>query len=203
MATRINKSAAKAAIEDQSLQEEMLEDEFEEFDVPAHIREARMAAFTKQMEAVKQAKDLGGGELTILEDEKKLFELTTSSPRVVCHFFHDDFRRCAIMMKHLRDLAKLHYTTRFVAVNAEKAPFLAQKLQISVLPTVLCFIDGVVKEKLVGFDVLGNSDNFSTKELEFRLSMCKVISIHQASIPSAGTSVFGYAPQGHDESDED
>jgi hypothetical protein len=39
---------------------------------------------------------------------------------------------------------------------------------------------------------------------QFRLSMSKVISIHQASIPSAGKSVFGYANRGDSEgSDED
>eukprot|EP00730_Choanoeca_flexa_P015333 TRINITY_DN7020_c0_g1_i2.p1 TRINITY_DN7020_c0_g1~~TRINITY_DN7020_c0_g1_i2.p1 ORF type:complete len:204 (+),score=50.63 TRINITY_DN7020_c0_g1_i2:58-669(+) len=203
MATNIDTEAARAALEDTTLQEELLEDELDEYDVPAHIREARMAAFAKQMAAVKEAKELGGGELTVLEDEKQLFHITTTVPRVICHFFHPDFRRCAIMTSHLRDLAKRHFTTRFVAVNGETAPFLAQKLKITELPTVLCFIDGVVKEKIVGFEVLGNSDNFTTKELELRLSMSKVISIGQASIPSANGSIFGHAGPRDDESDED
>jgi hypothetical protein len=40
-----------------------------------------------------------------IRDEKELFAITTSQPRVVCHFYHADFRTCAIMSKHLETLA--------------------------------------------------------------------------------------------------
>lgn len=43
-------------------------------------------------------------------------------------------------------MAGNHFTTKFVTFDAEKAPFLVTKLQIKVLPTILCFMDGVVKD---------------------------------------------------------
>ncbi|EDQ88289.1 uncharacterized protein MONBRDRAFT_32945, partial [Monosiga brevicollis MX1] len=151
-----------------------------------------MAAFQQQMEALKEAKSQQCGDLTLLEDEKQLFDITTSQKRVICHFSHPDFRRCAIMTSHLREMAKHHFTTRFVEVNAEQTPFLAQRLKITVLPTVLCFLDGVVKDRLMGFEELGNSDNFATKHLEARLARSGVISLAQAVIPAGrGKSILG------------
>lgn len=41
-----------------------------------------------------------------------------------------------VMDKHLSILAKQHIETRFVKINAEKSPFLTEKLKIVVLPTL-------------------------------------------------------------------
>lgn len=41
-----------------------------------------------------------------------------------------------VMDKHMSILAKQHIETRFVKINAEKSPFLAEKLKIIVLPTL-------------------------------------------------------------------
>jgi thioredoxin-like negative regulator of GroEL len=41
-----------------------------------------------------------------------------------------------VVDKHLSILAKQHIETRFVKINAEKSPFLAEKLKIIVLPTI-------------------------------------------------------------------
>ena len=40
------------------------------------------------------------------------------------------------MDKHLAILAKQHIETRFVKINAEKSPFLTEKLKIIMLPTL-------------------------------------------------------------------
>lgn len=56
---------------------------------------------------------------------------------------------------HLRKIAINHGETKFVKLNAQKAPFFIQKLGIKVLPTLCCFINGVLKDKIVGFDELG------------------------------------------------
>jgi thioredoxin-like negative regulator of GroEL len=41
-----------------------------------------------------------------------------------------------VVDKHLSLLAKQHIETRFVKINAEKSPFLAERLKIIVLPTI-------------------------------------------------------------------
>ncbi|KAL2945863.1 hypothetical protein AAZX31_U023600 [Glycine max] len=49
---------------------------------------------------------------------------------------------CKVMDKHLNILAKQHIETRFVKLNAEKSPFLAEKLKIIVLPTLALSLSG-------------------------------------------------------------
>ena len=53
--------------------------------------------------------------------------------------------------------------------------FLVVKLGVKVLPCVLCFIDGIVIDRVVGFDDLGNQDTFQTEVLERRLLKAGVI----------------------------
>jgi hypothetical protein len=78
-------------------------------------------------------------------------------------------------------------------VDVANVPFLVEKLKVQVLPCLVCFVDGVTKDRfvvsqpplpsfnvlykpdlgglprLIGFEELGNNDNFSTASLEIRL----------------------------------
>lgn len=87
----------------------------------------------------------------------------------VVHFFHKDFQRCKIMEKHLLILCKQFPQTQFLAINAEKAPFFVERLNIRSLPTLCFFINGVMKDKLLGFTGL-SGDDFLTYELAARMS---------------------------------
>lgn len=51
-------------------------------------------------------------------------------------------------------------------IDVGNAPFLVEKLGVRVLPCVICFVDGVGVERVVGFEGLG--DGFETGELERR-----------------------------------
>jgi hypothetical protein len=44
------------------------------------------------------------GEYTEVADTKEFLRLTTSIPRVVCHFYHPDMPRCAIIDRHLKQV---------------------------------------------------------------------------------------------------
>ena len=72
------------------------------------------------------------------------------------------------MDKHLREISYKHPECRFLALNAEKSPFFVQKLAIKTLPTLVCFIDGVAKDRVVGFEDLGGVDDFDTVLLSRR-----------------------------------
>lgn len=63
----------------------------------------------------------------------------------------------------------MHFDTRFVKIDVTNAPFLVAKLKVQVLPCVLSFIDGVNKDRILGFEGLGRGDNFTTPQLEARL----------------------------------
>jgi hypothetical protein len=42
-------------------------------------------------------------------------------------------------------------------INADKAPFFVQKLNIKTLPTVVLFVDGIAVRHIVGFADLGGA----------------------------------------------
>ena len=105
------------------------------------------------------------GEIT----EDQFLPCVTKTNFVVVHFFHKDFERCKIMDHHLSIISKQHTETRFVSIDSEKCPFFVAKLQIQMLPTIICFMDGVAFDRVVGFEELGGKDEFPTLLLTRRL----------------------------------
>ncbi|KAI8043937.1 hypothetical protein M5D96_000085 [Drosophila gunungcola] len=105
----------------------------------------------------------GHGTYTELADEKEFFEMSKKSPNIVCHFYRDSTERCKIVDMHLKILAAKH-------VNAEKTPFLTQRLRIKVIPTIALVKDSKTKDFIVGFTDLGNCDDFATEMLEWRIA---------------------------------
>ncbi len=108
-------------------------------------------------------------------DEEKFFVYTTNDKYVVCHFYHNDFKRCAIIDAHLSKIAYDHPECKFIKVNVEKAPFLVKKLQVQTLPTIVMFVDGKTIDRLTGFEDLGGSDEFKTPVLTRRLAQSNVV----------------------------
>lgn len=158
-------------------------DELERSDDPEllRIRNLRLQEMkseqTQRMENIRK----GHGELNeIVQDE--FLPRITASTRAVCHFYHDDFHRCKIMDKHLGILARAHMETLFLKINASKAPFFCEKLNVKVLPSVICFFDGVTKplERIIGFHGLAQDDDtdqdaWPTQRLEAKLGELGVI----------------------------
>jgi hypothetical protein len=56
--------------------------------------------------------------------------------------------------------------TRFLKVNAERAPFLCERLRIWMMPTIVLVKSGVTEHSIVGFDELGSTDDFTTEAME-------------------------------------
>eukprot|EP00605_Chrysophyceae_sp_TOSAG23-4_P002107 GSChrysophyteH1.ASY1.ANO1.2333.1 assembled CDS len=155
-----------------------------------------------------------------------------SSERVICHFYHRDFERCKIMDMHLQKLASRHLETKFVKIDAEKAPFFTAKLLIQTIPTLVFFFDGVGKEKIIGFEGLmddmpeGREDEWPTILLARRMGASGIIddakivdddgieAAHRARLEEMRKSVFSgiradglaaasYVPQEEDDFDLD
>ena len=76
---------------------------------------------------------------------------------------------------HLKILAQKHIEARFCKVNAEKCPFLTQRLRIKVIPSIALVKDSKTKDYIVGFTDLGNCDDFSTEMLEWRIAQSGAI----------------------------
>jgi len=123
----------------------------------------------KMMDQHKKKQDYlakGHGEYDEIAEEDFL-KTVTSSHRAIVHFYHQSFERCKIMDMHLRKLvqSKKMLGTKFVKLDAEKAPFFVAKLKIQTLPTAVFFIDGVAVYKQIGFAHLPNGDEFQTRDL--------------------------------------
>lgn len=108
-------------------------------------------------------------------DEKEFFEVSKKSDNIVCHFYRDVAERCKIVDKHLRILASKHMEAKFCKVNAEKCPFLTQRLRIKVIPSIALICDSKTKDYIVGFTDLGNCDDFSTDMMEWRIAQSGAI----------------------------
>lgn len=78
------------------------------------------------------------------------------------------------MDKHLKILSQQFPNTQFLYIDAEKTPFFVERLNIRTLPTLCMFIDGVMKDKLLGFQGL-SGDEFLTFELAAKLAEAGVI----------------------------
>ncbi|KAL3614265.1 hypothetical protein CASFOL_042339 [Castilleja foliolosa] len=138
------------------------------------LRERRLQQMKKMAEKKSRWIALGHGEYSEIPNEKEFFSAVKASQRVVCHFYRENWP-CKVVDKHLAILAKQHIETRFVKINAEKSPYLSEKLRIIVLPTLALVKNAKVEDYVVGFDELGGKDDFSTEELEERLAKAQVI----------------------------
>ena len=140
----------------------------------AAMREKRLAELRATTGKQQQWLGMGHGVYTELVQDDFL-KAVTGSKYVVCHFYHPNFETCTTVDHHLALLARSHLPTRFVKINAEKAPFFVQKLQVKMLPSVVMFKDGIAIDRLVGLDELGGTQEFETGALEKRLAKGGVI----------------------------
>lgn len=185
----IESSSASSSRLDQDEEDELfaeLEAEIENDDGP--LREQGLKELQREMERMKQMREEMHGKYAELTDEKEVIRTSASEPLCIIHFYHNNFRRCAIMDKHLATLAPKYFNTRFLRVFVENVPFLVEKLGIKVLPCVICFVKGTTKDRIIGFEELGNVDGFSTATLELRLLHTGVIQKN-----SSDTSVVKHA----------
>ncbi|KAF9451664.1 thioredoxin-like protein [Macrolepiota fuliginosa MF-IS2] len=140
-----------------------------ENDDNATMRERGLETIKREMERMKGLRESQHGMYSEITDEKEVVRISAREPRCIIHFYHSNFKRCEIMDKHLAKLAPKYFHTRFLRVFVENIPWLVERLSIKVLPCVICFIDGVSRERLIGFEEFGNNDSFDTAALEMRL----------------------------------
>ena len=94
------------------------------------LRQRRIDELRRQQERTREWVANGHGEYRELDNEKDFFREIKGEERVVCHFYRDETFRCKILDKHLAILAKKHIETKFCKINAEKTPFLCDRLKI-------------------------------------------------------------------------
>ncbi|KAF9484026.1 hypothetical protein BDN70DRAFT_218589 [Pholiota conissans] len=130
-----------------------LEEEIEN-DSNATVREHGLRVLKTEMERVKHMQENYYGTYSEILDEKEVVRMR-------------DYGQAPRTPKYSN--------TRFVRVFVENIPWLVEKLAIKVLPCVICFVDGIAKDRLIGFEELGNEDSFNTAVLELRLAHSGVL----------------------------
>ncbi|CDO71293.1 hypothetical protein BN946_scf184908.g50 [Trametes cinnabarina] len=185
--TRLNEPGTSSAHSEDALDEDEIFAELEaeiENDSSAAFRERGVEQLKREMNQLQQMRNDGHGQYREVTDEKEVIRLTANKPRCVVHFFHHKFKRCEIMDKHLARIAPKYFNTLFIKVFVENVPWLVEKLAIKVLPCVMTFLNGVSKDRIVGFEELGNTDQFDTATLEWKLLNSGVIQKEESSGPS-------------------
>lgn len=165
------------------LQEELDANDGGDPDEDADLRELREMRL-RQMKQMQREKieniGKGHGQYREITQDEFLTEVTASE-RVVCHFYHRDAPICEIMHHHINRLVARHVETKFLKIDAGKAPFFVAKLAIRTMPTVVFFRDGVAIDKIIGFEGLaddmpeGKEDQWPTIKLARRLGEMKAI----------------------------
>eukprot|EP00929_Paragymnodinium_shiwhaense_P090683 TRINITY_DN50836_c0_g1_i1.p1 TRINITY_DN50836_c0_g1~~TRINITY_DN50836_c0_g1_i1.p1 ORF type:complete len:208 (+),score=38.39 TRINITY_DN50836_c0_g1_i1:72-626(+) len=140
-------------------------DRLEEDDLES-IRRKRLETLKSNQRQKQQWRALGHGTYEECPDQKAFFDMCKKSSRVVVHFGRAATRRCEIVDKHMSALAPKHIETRFLKVDAEKSPFLCERLRIWMLPTIVLVKGGKTEHSIIGFDDLGGDDDFPTERLE-------------------------------------
>jgi len=134
-----------------------------------------MAEMKKQQEKKAEWIQRGHGEYNEVPVEKDFFKEIKKEERALCHFFRSNNRACDVLDQHLQVLAKKHIETKFFKVNAEKAPYLVEKLNVAILPSLALIRNEKVVAWVVGLDELGGSYDFKTEWLAARLAQDQII----------------------------
>lgn len=149
--------------------ENLGEDDFEV------LRQKRKLDMQKRARQEQDWRQLGHGRYSEINDTKEFFNAAKKSSRMVVHFSRSVTPRCQIVDAHFEKLAAKHLETRFVKIDAEKSPFLVERLQIVVMPTIVLIKDGRTDHSIMGFDEFGGTDDFTTDDVAFVLSRYGVL----------------------------
>mmetsp|Transcript_84550 Transcript_84550/g.205057 ORF Transcript_84550/g.205057 Transcript_84550/m.205057 type:complete len:191 (+) Transcript_84550:56-628(+) len=152
---------------EEKLDEEIdaLDKKIDEDDIEA-IRRKRIEQLRKKRELEMGWAAKGHGQYRELVDQKAFFDDVKKSKRCVVHFYRPATLRCGVIDKHMSQIATKHPETKFCKINAEKSPFVCERLNIWMLPTLVLVKEGHTEHSIVGFDEFGGVDDFEFETFE-------------------------------------
>eukprot|EP00211_Chloroparvula_japonica_P015677 CAMPEP_0119136992 /NCGR_PEP_ID=MMETSP1310-20130426/22642_1 /TAXON_ID=464262 /ORGANISM="Genus nov. species nov., Strain RCC2339" /LENGTH=201 /DNA_ID=CAMNT_0007128039 /DNA_START=102 /DNA_END=704 /DNA_ORIENTATION=+ len=162
----------KAVDEEIDRLDNMTEDDY------AALRRKRINEMKKEKENKEKWKREGHGELQELQTEKDFFDLVKKSQRVVALFVRQANIHADTLREHLAVVAAHHLEARFVVLDAEKSPFLVQRLKVWMIPSIVLIIDQKTHHTIVGLDELTGDGKYTTVDLEQLLNKHHMLSNH-------------------------
>jgi len=109
------------------------------------------------------------GIIHTITDEKQFFEKLKSTNFVICMFFSKTSKWCNMLREHLQKLAQCHLECLIIEIDCEFAPFLMEKLNIWMMPTLLLAKNNKVDRQLLGLDWVAPDGSLDTFKLEKKL----------------------------------
>ncbi|KAL7524455.1 hypothetical protein ACHAWF_000956 [Thalassiosira exigua] len=189
-------AASAAILGAASAQEEALRSEISKCDALLDATDSELEQLReRRLEQMKRAADqrskwrdaghgtydeLGGGQHGG-DVAKAFFDAAKKSSKMVVHFHRPQTRSCDAFHRALSELAPRHPETKFWKLNVEGcddvrgggagagAKYLVEKLGVVVMPTLLIVKDRKAEHHVRGFDELGGSEEFTSKELAWVL----------------------------------
>merc|ERR1719478_40891 len=111
----------------------------------------------------------GHGKLMKISDQQEFFAAAKKSPRMVVIFTRNSNKYGKAMLEHAELLAQRHLEAKFIWVDAENAPFLTDRLNIFMLPTIVCIKNNKVHKQHNGLNEIDGSGKYSSGMLEYLL----------------------------------
>ncbi|CAD5218470.1 unnamed protein product [Bursaphelenchus okinawaensis] len=186
--------------------ENLGDDEMEE------IRRKRMAEMKKAQDKKAELVGSGHGKLTELANEREFFDARKKTSKMICYFYGQQTEKHQAVEKVLNNLAQQHFFTRFVCLNAERSPFLVERLKLQSFPVIAIVLGDKIGDYIRLADKLNDSVQSLEHYIEKRLFEAKVITECRSEPPKAAKAktIFGMAPPKrgirggrHDESDDE
>jgi len=160
--------------------EDALDDEYQRMehldeDGIAAIKARRIAEMKRKAEQNQKNRAAGHGSLTKINDQQEFFGAAKNSDKLVCIFTRNSNKYGKAMLEHAELLAGKHMEARFVWVDAENAPFLTDRLNIYMLPTIVCVKDNKVHKQHNGLNEIDGSGKYSSGMLEYLLHIDEML----------------------------
>ncbi|SCM24308.1 phosducin-like protein, putative [Plasmodium chabaudi chabaudi] len=156
----------------ETLERRIYDDNDEELE---NIKNKRLQELKNRHNENRRLLSMGHGVYKEILSEKEFFDICKNSTNVCCHFYRNTTWRCEYLDSKLISLSKKFIHINFIKINAEKSPFLCDRLKIWCIPTLMLIQNGKTEHSIIGFDELGG-DNFSEQALVNVLKKWKLIS---------------------------
>mmetsp|Transcript_2708 Transcript_2708/g.7397 ORF Transcript_2708/g.7397 Transcript_2708/m.7397 type:complete len:190 (+) Transcript_2708:66-635(+) len=144
--------------------EQLKDDEYET------LRRNRLAEMKKEAEKRREWSANGHGTVSTIA-ERDFFDVVKRSDRVCAVFYRTGASRFTDdIIAHLDRVAEAHVEAKFVLLDAEKCPFLVDRLRIQVLPSIVLVKNAKADYTYVGLDeLLTSKRTLETVTIEQRL----------------------------------
>lgn len=110
----------------------------------------------QRLAKMKESQRVSYGSLQFCQNEREILSQDIFNSNnlsvVILHFTNPAFETCAKMTELLQSTARTNVYWRCMEVRAQEAPFLVTKLNIRILPCVIVVKDGLVVDRIVGFE---------------------------------------------------